>query len=269
MHALITGGSSGIGQACVELLAAAGHEVTFTYLRGESRARALLEKIDRERTRVGPERFFGTPVRAIQFDQGDRASFDSLLEQLVAHAPVDALIANAALGSATVEQVAQGRAAQDEALLRVNALGTLWLAEEFANRMRARGNGKIVLLSSVGGGITQFPAFRLADGMSKAAVAFLGRQLAAEHAQTGVDVFTICPGATETAMFEASTLVKLQPAAREAFVRGLPKGRLIDPAEIARLVLFLLGDEARVLHGAVLDASLGLGVHPGLITGGH
>jgi NAD(P)-dependent dehydrogenase (short-subunit alcohol dehydrogenase family) len=128
--------------------------------------------------------------------------------------------------------------------------------------MLERGRGTIILVSSVIGGITQFPHLHLADGMSKAALAYMGRHLQALHARDPIDVFTICPGATETPMFEASTLGALEPAARVRYTDGLPGRRLIDPAEIARLAVWLSGEEARVLRGAVLDASLGLGVAP-------
>jgi NAD(P)-dependent dehydrogenase (short-subunit alcohol dehydrogenase family) len=119
----------------------------------------------------------------------------------------------------------------------------------------------------VGGGITQFPKFHLADGMSKAALAYLGKHLQARYAKAPIDVFTICPGATATPMFEASTLCDLDEAARKRLVESLPAGRLIDPAEIAKLAVWLCTDDARVLRGAVLDASLGLGVNPSIFAG--
>jgi NAD(P)-dependent dehydrogenase (short-subunit alcohol dehydrogenase family) len=111
--------------------------------------------------------------------------------------------------------------------------------------------------------VAAFPGFHLADGMSKAAQAYLGKHLQAEHVHDPIDVFTICPGSTETPMFEASTLSKFDETGRAQFVRTLPGGRLIDPDEIAALALWLCTDEARVLRGAVLDASLGLGSYPG------
>jgi hypothetical protein len=46
----------------------------------------------------------------------------------------------------------------------------------------------------------------------------------------------------------------------------LPKGRLIEPVDIANIVLFLASDYSTPMHGAVIDASMGLGVRPGLIT---
>ena len=68
-------------------------------------------------------------------------------------------------------------------------------------------------------------------------------------------------------MLEASTLSRLDPDARKALIDSLPGRRLIDPAEVAKLAVWLCTDEARVLRGAVLDASLGLGVCPGLLAG--
>jgi NAD(P)-dependent dehydrogenase (short-subunit alcohol dehydrogenase family) len=151
----------------------------------------------------------------------------------------------------------------------VNAVGALWLTRALLPAMEERGFGKIILVSSVGGGVTQFPTFHIADGMSKAALAYLGRHLQARYSRAPVDVFTICPGATETPMFEASTLAHFDEAARKKLTDSLPGRRLIDPAEIARLALYLCTEEARVLRGAVLDASLGLGVDPGALTGGN
>jgi NAD(P)-dependent dehydrogenase (short-subunit alcohol dehydrogenase family) len=133
--------------------------------------------------------------------------------------------------------------------------------------MLDRGYGKIINIASVNGGVAMFPAFRVADGMSKAALAYLTRHVAAETVHAPVDVFAVCPGAVDTDMLAASTLSALKPARRRALEARLPMSRLLRPEEIADLVWWLCGDDARVLHGAVLDASMGLGAHPGLLTG--
>lgn len=255
---LVTGGSSGIGRATVERFARGGDRIWFTYRLGRERARALVGQMAAEG--------FGS-VRALEFDQGGWESHVALLEQLTD--PVDVLVNNAAVGSKTVERYAPAdERAQDLAMFRVNSVGPLWLTGQLVPGMLERGYGKIVNISSVGGGIAQFPGFRLADGMSKAALVYFSRQLSAELVHAPIDVFAVCPGAVETNMFEASTLGRLSAAQRADFVSRLPKGRLIEPAEVAELIWWLCGDDARILHGAVLDASLGLGVHPGLLTGG-
>ncbi len=103
--------------------------------------------------------------------------------------------------------------------------------------------------------------------MSKAALAYLTRHLAAELVHQPISVFAVCPGAVDTTMFQESTLIPLPAQQRLAFTARLPQGRLIEPIEIAELTWWLATGDARVLHGAVIDASMGLGVHPGLITG--
>ena len=245
---LITGGSSGIGSAMVRKFLDEGDSVWFTYLRGAE---------------SDPLHLDNELVRAFPLDLGDYSSVSSLVQSLP-HIP-DVLIHNAGVGSATVRRVSEKLHEQDEAMLRINAVGTLWLNDLLLPHFKDRNYGTIIFLSSVGGGITQVPGFRYSDGMSKAAIAFLGRILAADLAQTDISVFTICPGATQTPMFEASTLAGLDSNSRERLIAALPKGRMIKADEIAVLAHFLTTDAAKPLHGAVLDASMGLGVNPGLL----
>ena len=252
---LVTGGSSGIGRAMVREFAGAGYTTWFTYHTGRDRADSLIAEI-------------GTgQARAFELELGNRDSHRRLIAELPA--PVDVLVNNAGLGSKTVEKVSSDVHEQDEALMRVNSIGALWLTRDLLSAMEERGFGKIIFVSSVGGGITQFPGFHMADGMSKAAIAYLGKHLQARYARAPIDVFTVCPGATATPMFEASTLSNLDQTLRRQLIDSLPARRLIDPAEIAKLAVWLCTDEARVLRGAVLDASLGLGVHPGIMAGGR
>jgi NAD(P)-dependent dehydrogenase (short-subunit alcohol dehydrogenase family) len=245
---LVTGGTGGIGRALVQRFARLGDQVWFT-------DPARVEVVDVDGAAV--------PPRGFLLDLTSHDSVQRLVEALPG--PPDVLVHNAAVGSGTVRAVADEAHEQDRMMFQVNAIGLLWLNALLVPRMLERGSGKVVLFSSVGGGITLFPGFSYADEMSKAAVAVLGRMLAADLARTGVDVFTVCPGATRTSMFEASTLGSLSPVERERFLAALPKGRLVEPDEIAELVVFLCGESGRVLHGAVIDASLGLGVNPGLL----
>jgi NAD(P)-dependent dehydrogenase (short-subunit alcohol dehydrogenase family) len=255
-NVLITGGSSGIGSATVRRFATAGDRVWFTYHIGEERARSLVQSLQQQQLEA----------QAFKLELGDLQSHENLLGALPG--PVDVLINNAALGSKTVERyVPRSRHEQDLAFMRVGALGPLWLTEALLPGMLDRGYGKIVFVASVGGGVSQFPQFRIAEAMAKAAVAYLTRQLAAEMVHTPLDVVAVCPGAVDTPMFRASTLNHMEDLERKRFVAGLPKGRLIEPEEIAEVLWWLSTDVSQVMHGAVIDASMGLGVHPGLITG--
>lgn len=249
---LITGGSSGIGRACVRRFAEDGDRVWFTYRFGKDRAETLVAEL-------------GDHCAAFELDQGDWESHERLLESLPG--PVDVLVNNAAVGSATVvDHVPGAEHERIAAFLRINSVGPLWLIQRLLPGMLDREYGKIVNIASVGGGVAVFPGFHVADGMSKAAVAYLTRHLAAELVHSPVDMFAVNPGAVETNMLEASTLSTLTPERRAALESRLPRGRLLQPEEIASVVWWLTGEPAIALHGAVLDASMGLGVHPGLLT---
>lgn len=157
-------------------------------------------------------------------------------------------------------------------MLLINADGTLKMCQQFLAYLKLceiRSQRKIINVSSVGGAVQIFPGFRLSDGMSKSAVAYLTKQLAAEHVHTMVDIFAICPGATNTPMFRKSTLDKMHESELGVFLNNLPKQRIIEPEEIANIIIFLASEYSTVLHGSVIDASMGLGVRPGLMTEFH
>ena len=257
--ALVTGGTGGIGRACVRRLHDYGASVATTYLPGSETAAT-----------VG-DAFPDLPrVTAHPLDLRDTTSIGDCLEAVAhSHGGLDILVNNAAVGSATVAAFSDDVSTQDTLMLAINADGTLKMCQGFLAMEREHGHEgaprKLINISSVGGGINVFPGFRLSDGMSKAAVAFMTKQLAAETVHSDMDVFAICPGATDTPMFDASTLAELTADERQAFEDGLPKGRLISPDEIASLVHILATGLSQPLHGAVLDASMGLGVRPGML----
>jgi len=249
---LITGGSSGIGKAMVHEFVSIGYHVFFTFHTGQERAEQLVNELGTQ------------AVEAYHLELGNRESHRKLMEEIPG--PIDILINNAGLGTKTVERVSRDVHEQDRVLMMVNSVGPVWLIRDIMPSMQSRGYGKIILVSSVGGGVAEFAGFHWSDCMSKSALAYLGKHIQAECAREPIDVFTICPGAVETPMFEMSTLAHLSNDERSRFLHSLPDGRLIDPTEIAKLAVWLCTDEARILRGAVLDSSLGLGVRPGLIT---
>jgi len=254
-NVLVTGGSRGIGRAIAERFSRTGDRVWLTYRSQAERAKVFVEELAAA----------GAQAEAFEFDQGNWSSHVSLLGRLPG--PVDVLVNNAAVGTKSVEDYVQGAAHEkDAAILRINGTGPLWLVSQILPGMIERGYGKIINLASVGGGVAVFPGFNVADGMSKAAIAYLTRHLAADLTHQPVAVFAVCPGAVDTDMLRASTLEALPASQRDALTAGLPRGRLLRPEEIAEIVWWLSTEPACVLSGAVIDASMGLGVYPGLIT---
>jgi NAD(P)-dependent dehydrogenase (short-subunit alcohol dehydrogenase family) len=258
--AFVTGGLGGIGRVCVQSLLAHGARVAFTYADGQEPESAALEVVTEH-----PESLSVHPLD-LRYNSSIQTCFKQVLERW---GRVDILVNNAAVGSATVAAYGNDRASQDSVMLAINADGTLKMCQAFLESMQNRVSDhalKIINISSVGGGIQTFPGFQMSDGMSKAAVAFMTRQLAAELTDSSIDVFAICPGATNTGMFQASTLNPMTLEQRAEFIQSMPKGRLIEPEEIANIVVFLASGYSTPLHGAVIDVSMGLGVRPGIIT---
>lgn len=258
--ALISGGLGGVGRETAREMAAHGIRVVLTFADGfedPAQAKAFADDLASE-------------ALALPLNLMDRSSIERCMhEAFDTFGTIDILVNNAAVGSATVTAYGDTPGEQDRAMLLINADGTLAMVQAFLAERSARGidsNAKIINLSSVGGGTTQIPGFRLSDGMSKSAIAFLTRALAAEHVHDGVDVFAISPGAINTRMLQASTLDRMGEAERRAYIARLPKGRLIEPSEIAAIILFLGSRYSSPLHGSVIDASMGLGVRPGLAS---
>ncbi|CAM9819365.1 unnamed protein product [Chrysoparadoxa australica] len=289
MRVVITGGSKGIGRACVEAFAKAGAQVLFTF---NSASQDQVEAV---------EAAYGEIVKGAALDQGNFASvraFAEVVSNWCDGEPLDVLVNNAALGSVTVENYSDGnegntcegckaarggsiddavavRAREDEAMLKVNALGPVWVTEALIPFMRKKPSQKTpnprsttVFIGSVGGGSQSvFHPYRVSDAMSKAALSYAVKCFAAKHVHDELDFLMLSPGATHTAMFQASTLEGMNDAERNEFTARLPKKRLIDPAEVAEAVLWLAtARSSRMFHGGVLDASQGLAVRPGLLS---
>jgi NAD(P)-dependent dehydrogenase (short-subunit alcohol dehydrogenase family) len=191
--ALVTGGFGGMGRAAVDALVAHGARVAFTYVAGR--------ESDEQAASIVAEAPESLSAHALELT--DAEAIRPCLDDVMARwGRIDILVNNAAVGSATVAAYSSDLDVQDTQMLAINADGALKVVQAYLEVMRSSEQEegaaplKIINMSSVGGGITQFPGFRLSDGMSKAAVAFMTRQLAAELTAEAIDVFALCPGAT-------------------------------------------------------------------------
>ncbi len=292
LNVVVTGGSSGIGRSIVAKFAAAGHRVYTSF----NSNRDGIESLKKQYPKLIEYSFLDQGELSSIADFGNNVH-EWLTQDSINGRKIDVLINNAALGSATVKFYVQAKLAkqgtpsfaktdatsstaqafilqamEDEALMKVNALGPLWMTELLLPMMRqpskATGNrnySTILFVGSVGGGVGVFPEYRASDLMSKAAVTYLSKHLAAENIRSNIDVLCLAPGATLTEMFQRSTLDHV--ADQHMFTSQMPKQRLLDPDELAEAIYHLSTDRwARMFHGGVLDASLGLGVRPGVQT---
>ncbi|GAB3104152.1 SDR family NAD(P)-dependent oxidoreductase [Aestuariicella hydrocarbonica] len=206
--ALVTGASSGIGQAFAELLAARGLDLVLVARRLE-RLTALAARL---------QETCGIQVTICPIDLSDTTAARKILEA-TATLDVGLVISNAGFGI-------KGEYTQVEAgvmtdMLNVNCHSPMQLTHGFIDRLRHRGKGGIILTSSVEG-LMGCP-YSSAYSATKGFVINLGEGLWAELRDDNIDVLTLCPGATDT---EAPALQGIDPKTLQ---------HLMSPADVARL----------------------------------
>ncbi len=238
---VVTGAAGGIGTSIVEAFVAAGARV------------ALLDR-DADKTIALAERLrtTGGDVIAIGCDIGDAASVTQAAERVerdLGHA--DVLVNNAGLLRAGgIETI--GLDAWN-AMLQVNLTGYMLCSQAFGRAMLARGSGSLVHVASIAARYPQTHSG--AYSASKAAVAMLARQLAAEWGPRGIRSNTVCPGMIRTPLSESFYASGDIEARRSAMTASRRIGR---PDDIANVVAFLASPRAAYVNGAELVVDGGL-----------
>jgi NAD(P)-dependent dehydrogenase (short-subunit alcohol dehydrogenase family) len=230
-RALVTGGTSGIGAACADVLEREGWQVI----------RADITAIDANNSAGDPT------IRRL--DVTSESDWEALMADL---GPIDALVTSA--GIRTRSMIVDTTLDEWERHFRVNVTGT-WLA--IRSLLRAippndQGSRSIVTIASVNATIAvPGQAHYVA---SKGAIASLSRAAALEGAPLGVRVNSIAPGPIRTPM----AAERLDDPDQVRWLTGrVPLGRVGEPSEIAEVVEFLLSDRASYITGEVLYADGG------------
>jgi 3-hydroxybutyrate dehydrogenase len=236
--AVVTGAASGIGEACARRLAGAGARVTVLDLDGE-----------------GAERVAGQlGGTAVAVDLTDPGGLDGL--DLAA----DVLVNNA--GFQHVAPVEEFPPERFTAMLALMVEAPFRLARAVLPGMYERGWGRVVNISSVHG--LRASPYKSAYVAAKHGLLGLVKVLALEGAEHGISATAVCPGYVRTPLVEAQI-------AAQAEAHGLPEERvldevilaphavkrLIEPAEVAAVVAFLLGDDGRSFTGAPVTMDQG------------
>jgi 3-hydroxybutyrate dehydrogenase len=239
-HAIVTGGSRGIGRVIAGTLREAGATVTVL-----GRDRATLERV------VGEGSADGLIVADVV--EADRLA-RSVEEARAARGPIDLLIANA--GAAKSSPFGKTDAQLFRQMLDVNFMGVVHATQAVLAGMVDRGFGRIVAIASTAG-LKGYP-YVSAYCAAKHAVIGLVRALAVETATTGVTVNAVCPGFTDTDMVAESLdriVAKTSRSREEALaelVKHNPQKRLVEPREVANAVAWLCGEGARSVTGQAI-----------------
>lgn len=248
LHAVVTGGGSGIGAAIARALVDAGARVT---LIGRDAA-----KLDAQRLQLGASHAVHCATADVTNPEAVQEAFASARDAL---GPVDILVNNA--GQAQAAPFVKTDLELWNRMLGVNLTGAFLCTQAVLPAMIDRGFGRIVNVASTAGQIGY--AYVSAYCAAKHGVIGMTRALALETATTGVTVNAVCPGYTETPLLQASldqVVAKTHRTAddaRAALQRANPQRRFIEPEEVAHAVLWLAMPESGSITGQSISISGG------------
>jgi acetoacetyl-CoA reductase len=233
--AVVTGGTRGIGAAISVALKNKGYRVAATYAGNDAAA----QKFQTE-----------TGIPVYKFDVGDFKACETAVAQIAKDVgPIDVLVNNA--GITKDGMFHRMTADQWYQVINTNLNSLFNMSRQVIDGMRARGFGRIINISSINGQKGQMGQANYAA--SKAGDIGFTKALALENAAKGITVNVICPGYIATEMVMAVPKEVLE----KNIIPQIPVGRLGQPDEIARCVVFLAADEAGFITGSTLAANGG------------
>jgi NAD(P)-dependent dehydrogenase (short-subunit alcohol dehydrogenase family) len=240
--ALVTGAASGIGRACSIALAEAGAAVVAADI-NDAGAKATADAIAATQRRAAP----------VTADVGDLAQIDAMVKQALAvFGQIDILVNNA--GVTRRADIMDLTEADWDRIHRVNAKGVFFCLQRVAREMIPRRSGRIVNIASIAGK-GYAGTSNAAYAASKGAVISLTRTASQQLAKYDINVNSVCPGVTRTALSEANLAVRAKErgvsVAEMERLRAadIPLGRANDPEDIAALAVFLASPGARNITG--------------------
>ncbi len=242
---IVTGGGGGIGGATCRLFAAQGAKVAVFDMNIEA-AGEVATAIEAA----------GGTAAAFECDITNRAAVDATVAATEAKLGlVDILVNNA--GWDVFKPFVKSAPAEWEKLIAINLIGALHMHHAVLPGMMERKYGRIVNVASDAARVGS--SGEAVYAACKGGLLALSKTLAREHARHGITVNVICPGPTDTALLAGVAEGAANPAKLiEAFTRAIPLGRLGQPEDLARAIVFFGSDDASFITGQVLSVSGGL-----------
>jgi acetoacetyl-CoA reductase len=233
--ALVSGGTRGIGAAISIALRAAGYRVAANFAGNEEKAKAFYDET-------------GIPV--FKWDVSSyQACAEGIAKVEAELGPIDVLVNNA--GITRDGMFHKMTPEQWNEVIGTNLTGLFNMTHPVWAGMRDRGFGRIVNISSINGQKGQMGQVNYSA--AKAGDLGFTRALAQEGAAKNITVNAVCPGYIGTEMVRAVP----EKVLNERIIPQIPVGRLGEPEEIARCVVFLASDEAGFITGSTLSANGG------------
>lgn len=234
LNAIVTGGSRGIGEACVFALAQEGVNVAIIVNKSIDEARGVAERVQQ----MGIESF------VVQCDVASPDDVKRMVNEVMARfGKIDILVNNAG--------ITHGSAAEDlsfqnwQRMIDVNLTGVFLCAQAVGKKMIEQGvKGSIINISSICGHIVVTPQKQCHYNASKGGVGMLTKSLAVEWADYGIRVNAISPGYIKTKILDFAK--ELHPT----WIAKTPMKTMGEPKDIAEAVAFLAGPKSKYVTGS-------------------
>jgi acetoacetyl-CoA reductase len=230
--ALVTGGSRGIGAAISKALKAEGYNVAATYAGNDEAAAKFTEE---------------TGIKTYKWNVADYEESKAGIAKVEAEVgPIDVVVANA--GITRDAPFHRMTPEQWHEVIDTNLTGVFNTVHPVWPGMRERKYGRVIVISSINGQKGQFAQVNYAA--TKAGDLGIVKSLAQEGARAGITANAICPGYIGTDMVMA-----VPEKVRESIIAQIPAGRLGEPEEIARCVVFLASEDSGFINGSTISAN--------------
>jgi 3-oxoacyl-[acyl-carrier protein] reductase len=237
---LITGGSRGIGEACVKLFAHANADIVFTFNSDEKKADELVNRISSVAN-----------IKSYKIDLSKTDQLETKINELISHyGKIDILVNNA--GVWEFGKADEMSREQWEKTININLTGTFLITKAVIPLMKKNKFGRIINITSTAG--QRGEPFYSHYAASKGGVISFTKSLAAELGKFGITVNSVAPGWVITDMTKG---VFADEEYKEKVRNEIPVKRIADPEDIAGPVLFLASDLAKHINGEILNVNGG------------